>query len=850
MGEVYRARDTRLGRDVALKILPEPFMHDAERLARFEREARVLASLNHPYIAAIYGIEESDGLRALVLELVEGATLAERIAEGPIPPAEALGIADQIADALDAAHGKGIVHRDLKPANVKLSPEGVVKVLDFGLAKGMDPSDASDAAHSPTVTAVHTRDGVLLGTAAYMSPEQVRGRAVDKRADIWAFGCVLYEMLTARRAFPGATISDTIAAILEREPDWTALPAAVPPHIRRLLRRCLEKDTKRRLRDIGDFRTEAEESVPAVAERPAAPRRRLAWYAIAVIAALAAAALIWQQRLGRNGDVSNPLAHASFERLTSFEESERDAAISADGRFAVFVSNHDGPYDVWVTQLGTGASTNLTKGELPYLLNDGIRNVGFTSNNEVTLVFEPRDATGGATRTETIVLPLTGGPMRRLLDRGVEAVWSADGSRMAYHESSAGDPIFVADAAGRDAHRIFAGTPGTHAHYLTWSPDGRFIYFVGGVPPDEMDIWRVPAAGGPAERLTTHNADVAYPAFVDNRTLIYRARAETGSEPSLYAIDVDRPRPIRASLGVEQYLSVSASADGRRLVATVANPSSGLWTIPITNGIVTEESAAPVIVPNVRALFPRFSRNATWYLSSDGGATGVWRLNREGAREAWHSRPDDQPGAPAPSPDGRLVSFVSRRDGRGRLSVMDQDGTNVRTLASDLDVRDAPAWSPDGQWIAVATGDRLLKVPVDGGSPTLLIEGSARLPVWSPDGRFIAYSESIQGGPAYPVKAVTPEGKPFALPTFSARRSGDRYRIMPDGRQVVFVIGDYGRQDFWLIDLETGARRQLTNLRRGMSIQGFDIAADGSRILFDRVRENSDIVLIELPSRF
>lgn len=438
--------------------------------------------------------------------------------------------------------------------------------------------------------------------------------------------------------------------------------------------------------------------------------------------------------------------------------------------------------------------------------------------------------------------------MRRLLDRGVEAVWSADGARMAYHESSAGDPIFIADGAGRDAHRIFAGSPGTHAHYLTWSPDGRFIYFVGGVPPNEMDIWRVPTAGGAAERVTTHNADVAYPAFVDSRTLIYRARAEAGSEPSLYAIDVEHPRPIRASLGVEQYLSVSASADGRRLVATVANPTSGLWTVPITNEMVGEPSASPVTVPNVRALFPRFTRDAIWYLSSDGGASGVWRRTDEGAREAWHSRPDDHPGPPAPSPDGRLVSFVARREGRGRLFVMDQDGTNMRALASELDVRDAPTWSPDGTWIAVATGDRLLKVPVDGSSPALLVDGPARLPVWSPDGRFIAYSESIQGGPAYPVKAVTPEGKPFPLPTFSARRSGDRYRIMPNGRQVVYVIGDYGRQDFWLIDLDTGARRQLTNLPRGMSIQGFDIAADGSRILFDRVRENSDVVLIELPS--
>ena len=245
MGEVYRARDGKLNREVAIKVLPDAVAEDAQRLARFQREAQVLASLNHPHIAAIYGLEKVGNFEALVLELVEGETLAERIASGPLPVDEALAIARQIADALEAAHEKGIVHRDLKPANVKITPEGKVKVLDFGLAKALTGDRSSpDQTHSPTLTAAATSAGIVLGTAAYMSPEQARGKSVDKRADIWAFGAVLYEMLSGRKAFAGETVSDTLAAILMRDVDWSALPAATPLSVRRVLRRCLDRDPR------------------------------------------------------------------------------------------------------------------------------------------------------------------------------------------------------------------------------------------------------------------------------------------------------------------------------------------------------------------------------------------------------------------------------------------------------------------------------------------------------------------------------------------------------------------------------------------------------------------------------
>ena len=277
MGEVFRARDTRLGREVAIKVLPELFAQDPERLARFEREARVLAALNHPRLAAIYGFEHLDGTHFLVLELAAGESLLARLARGPLPVPEAIAVARQVADGLEAAHEKGIVHRDLKPGNIQLAPDGQVKVLDFGLAKAFAPDPTSaDSSQSPTLTSGGTRYGVILGTAAYMSPEQARGQPLDRRTDVWSFGCVLYECLTGTRAFPGLTVSDTIAAVLEREPDWAALPARTPASLHRLLRRCLRKDARERLRDVADARLELEDDASRRTTRTRASRRTAA----------------------------------------------------------------------------------------------------------------------------------------------------------------------------------------------------------------------------------------------------------------------------------------------------------------------------------------------------------------------------------------------------------------------------------------------------------------------------------------------------------------------------------------------------------------------------------------------
>ena len=406
MGEVYRARDTKLGRDVAIKVLPSAFANDPERLARFAREARLLAALNHPHIATIHGLEEADGVRALVMELVEGPTLAEKLALGArrsvtagLPLAEALTIGGQIAEALEAAHEKGIIHRDLKPANIKLSRDGSVKVLDFGLAKAFSSDGTgSDLSHLPAITATDLRAGAIVGTPAYMSPEQARGQAIDKRTDIWAFGCVLYEMLTGRAVFPGETISDTIAAILEREPEWGALPADTPAEIRQLLRRCLDKDPKRRLHDIADARIEIDDvrqrdaaRTAPIAQAPAGSRQRLAWTsALALVALIAAAIGVWALR---------PVPTAPEARLEINTPPTRDPslAISPDGLKVVFAARSAGQSQLWLRSLDSQVARPLPgteRGSAPFWSPDS-RSIGFFADTRLKRM----DIDGGSVLT-------------------------------------------------------------------------------------------------------------------------------------------------------------------------------------------------------------------------------------------------------------------------------------------------------------------------------------------------------------------------------------------------------------------------------------------------------------------
>jgi Tol biopolymer transport system component len=547
---------------------------------------------------------------------------------------------------------------------------------------------------------------------------------------------------------------------------------------------------------------------------------------------------------------SNPLAHARFTRLTDFEGSELDASISPDGKFVAFLSDREGVFDLWATQTESGEFFNLTKGQFSGLYQEEVRNIGFSGDGTHVWLLTGATGSAGVARISTQLVPILGGAPRPFLEKKLNPVWSPDGNAIAYHETTPGDPIFIADRTGSNPKMLFSEEPGLHCHYLTMSPDGRFIYFVRGIPPDEMDIWRISVKGGEPERITHHNSRVSYPALLNQRTLMYSAPGEDGSGLWLYSMDVERRIAQRASLGVEQYTSLSASADGRRLVATVSNPIGDLWTVPVSRSELEESEARRFTLPSTRAVAPQFGPDYILYLSSKGGANGLWSFQNGSARELWRAVEGGLTAAPAISPNGQEICFATQKQGRTGLYLMTADGTNVRPLAPSLDIRGTASWSPDGKWIATTgkagRGYRVFKVAVDSGEPVQLVDKMSSSPVWSPNGRYIVYAEHQQG-PTSLLKAVTPEKRPYSLPPLSVRREVDHARFLPNSESLIMLQGERRRQNFWLVDLATNKRRQLTNLKPGSSIKSFDISPDGKQILFDRVNENSDIVLIDLP---
>ena len=860
MGEVYRARDTRLGREVAIKVLPAAVATDPERLKRFEREARSASSLNHPNIVTIYEIGSSDSVSYIAMELVAGESLRAKLAEGALPIRRLLQIGAQVAEGLAQAHAAGIVHRDLKPDNVMVTQDGLVKILDFGLAK-LTQSEGSGSGRTQALTVSGaTEEGVILGTVGYMSPEQAIGGPVDFRSDQFSFGSILYEMATGRRAFQRGSAPQTLTAIIQDEPEpVAALNPKVPVHLRWIVERCLAKEARSRyastedlardLATVRDHLSEATSAVGVLPERTVARKRR--WWIPVVIAAgllVALGAAGWQLRQ-RDYFWKNPLEGARFTRLTDWEGSELDAAISADGKFVAFLADRDGRFDAWVGQVGGGEFLNLTKGQFPALANSFVRNVGFSDDGAHVWV---RVGAENAKHHSVRLVPTMGGTLRAFLPNAVEAVWRPDRSHLVYYAPDPGDPIFVADRNGGNPRQIFISQPGIHNHYPTWSPRGRFVYFARGFPRRDMDIWRVSPDGGTAERLTSHRSRVAYPVLVDEDTLIYSAARPDGSGSALYAMDVERRISHSVTSGLEEYASVAASADGRRLVATVANPIRNVWTAPISEHIVGEAGISRFNLPTVRASGPRFGPDYLVYLSSKGGPAGLWKFKDGVETELWKGSDRAVTAAPAVSPDGTEICFVLRHEGQAHLYLMASDGTNVRPLAPTLDVTDTASWSPDGKWIAVVANEvkanPLFKVPVDGGPAVRLVEGVIADPVWSPDGRVILYSET-KGSATGQLAAITPDRKPVPLPELWVLNTGNRYRFLPGGRALVVMLGEYWHQNFWLLDLSTGGLRQLTNFGPGYDMNSFDISPDGKQILFDRFRENSDVVLIDLPPR-
>ena len=773
MGQVYRAHDTRLNRDVALKILPDAFANDADRLARFTREAQTLASLNHPHIAALYGLEESGGVRALVMELVEGEDLSQRIARGPIPIDEALSIAKQIAEALEAAHEQGIIHRDLKPANLKVTPDGIVKVLDFGLAKLNDPnvSNAPNGPNalsmSPTISspAMVTGVGVLLGTAAYMAPEQAKGRPADKQSDIWAFGCVLFEMLTGKRAFEGQDVSDTLAAILRGEPDWKALRPATPAAIRRVLRRSLERDRHRRLSDIGDARLDIEEAstasswdtslAPEVRVSPVGWRRVVPW-AVGLAGIIVAAVALWAPW---RATLSPPAMRLNVDLgadVTIDTLGGSAAMLSADGSTLAFVGHKaTGPSQIYIRRLDQLQATPLAGTESArdqFFSPDG-RWLAFFSNGKLRKI----SVTGGAPVT------LCDAPS----DRG--GWWADDGSIVFVGNSQSGISR-VSSAGGKPETLTTLADGEATQRFPQLLPGGKGILYAGNASTggwDNGNIYVQPLPTG-SRRLVQHGG--YYPRYLPSGHLLYIQQGALFAAP----FDLDRLEITGPSVPVIEHVSSDAIGStvlaGRAEFAVSAN-----GTLVYLVGQGRDAKAAIEWVDHTGHTTPLRSDPADWgnlSFAPDGqriamdiaenSRSDVWVY--EWARDTL-TRLTFGGSAVAPvwTPDGQRIVFGSTSDDGtpSGLSWRRADGTgDVQRLTTSKFFQVPASWDPAGKTLAFqeqnpeTTWD-IVVLPIQGnetsgwktGKPTIFLNTPAieQMPMFSPDGRWLAYASNESG---------------------------------------------------------------------------------------------------------
>jgi len=836
MGEVYRARDTRLGRDVALKFLPASLAQNPQALARFEREAQLLASLNHPNIAAIYGFENLDGVPFLVLEYVPGETL-----KGPMPVVETLEVAEQITAAMEEAHGKGIVHRDLKPANIKITPEGKVKVLDFGLAKALaDEGPAGEAsAKSPTLSVLATRAGTILGTAAYMSPEQARGKRLDKRTDVWSFGCVLYEVLTGRQAFGGDSITDVLAAVVGKEPDWSLLPPETPAHVRRLLRLCLEKDANKRLRDIGDAWIAGEEQKPL----PTVAARKRSWvpWAAAPVAAIAVWLLTRPPQpaprpvlrvstplalentfspgltLSRDGTklaytVGNRSQSQIHLRLLDQLESKPIAGAQSSG--AVF-----SPDGQWVafSEGFTAAKAKLKKvqvvGGSVITLCDGATFNGADWGRDGNIIFGAIEgglsrvsAAGGKPEVLTTPDLKKGEGAHRwphILPGGEAVLFTigdAGSGRLGGNYDDA--KIAVLSLKTRQQRVLIEG--GTSPRYVpgTAGATGHMVYYrTGAVFAVPFDLKRLALAGSPVPVLEgvsgTQSVGLAEFSFSDGGTLVYLPGSGAAAANATL-VWVDRQGKEEAlAAPPRQYRSISLSPDGQRIAARIGASTQGdIWVYDITRDGLTRitfqgDNDRPVWSPDGKRVA---------FVSTQGGKTTIAWVPADGsgpvealaAVEGW-------PIVQSWSPDGKLLLFV-RSDGKGRDTWLlpgpggaPGDRKPRRWLETPYEKR-SPRFSPDGRWISYGSGNQVFvqpfassgTAPAPGGRWQVSVDGG-NTSGWSRDGRELFYqggnklmSVPIEPGPAF--KAGTPrllfETRYGGFPTFE---------VSPDAKRFLFI---------------------------------------------------------------
>jgi Tol biopolymer transport system component len=590
---------------------------------------------------------------------------------------------------------------------------------------------------------------------------------------------------------------------------------------------------------------------PPLAPHPAKSTSLPKWpFVGAAAAALALAVIFWFQKTEYFW--RSPIANARFQTITELDGGEQSAAVSRDGQFIAFLSARDGQMDVWLTQVGSGQFHNLTRGSTPDIVNPDVRSPGFSPDGSfVTFWIRRQRGSGGAgTDTSTWAVPTLGGQAGPYLEGVAEFDWSQDGSRLVYHTSRPGDPMFVSDGGGRSEGRpIFTAPAGMHCHFQLWAPDSAFIYFVQGSIPNKLDIWRIAPAGGTPQRITSQMARVSHPVLLDRRTLVYLACDPDGSGPWLYSVDVERRIPHRLTSGLDRYTSLAASADGRRLAVTRASPKRSLWRLRIAES-PAEVTPARIPLTTSTGFSPRLGPDYLLYVSATGTSESIWKLANGTGTELWNGLGAQILGGPAISLDGRYIAFSVRQLGRTLLYVMQADGTNARIVADSLDLQGAPAWAPDGRSITSAAGDhgvpRLFRVPVDGRSPALFVQEYSVDPTWAPDGRFVVYS-GPDIGTTFPVKAVTADAAAHPLPALTLSRGARRLTFLPGGRALVFLRGDIQHKNLWLIDLETGAERQLTSFAPDFDIRDFDISPDGREVVLERVQERSDVVLLDLP---